>query len=194
MPARRPRIDTVAMPVAGLATHAKPAGLTTIFFEDEPVPVAAPSKPAYAYKETGSLLSWLPPVDGADAPREQRYGRRHVPVPGDASRQLPGGVFHLSSFLQHHEYPPQKPRHARARIDALGGTGDAPGAQGTRPRARARGGAGAAARARTRLSPGRISSKDAAMLLPPIHARPELPAHDAPSWAVKSERPPFKAR
>ena len=82
MPARRPRIDTVAMPVAGLATHAKPAGLTTIFFEDEPVPVAAPSKPAYACAHTRTRAAGMAPRYFCAATRPPRaVSYTHLTLP-----------------------------------------------------------------------------------------------------------------
>lgn len=124
---------------------------------------AAP--PACRYKETSALLSWLPPVPGAESPPEARSGRRHLPVPGE----IPGV---LSSFLNHREYAPAKPR-ARGSLK--------PGGTGGRSRSRSR---------PAELSPSKLAAK----LLPPIHGRTQPAEVEPPGWAVKSKRPPFKGR
>lgn len=146
---------------------------------------------ACRFKETGNLLSWLPPVDGADshaAAPARRQGRRHVAPPGAHASVL-------NSFLHHHEYPPApKPRHTRSRISVKVGGSDEPALLDTRSRSRARGGALATGGRARKSSPGKVSVKEAAMLLPPIHGRPQLPSHEAPSWGVKDSRPPFKGR
>jgi hypothetical protein len=175
------------MEVAGRPTNAKRNGRTHIFYDDDEPTDFVPSKPpsfAGQYKDTSKILSWLPAVAGAEVHNESHGGRKAFQ-----------SQYKAANFLTHHEYPRQpKPAPSRGRTGMKHGQSSRARALGGMSDPRTSGEDGHFVHQPRGLGrPARVSQRDAAMMLPPIHGRPAVyGGKEQPTWGVKAERGAFK--
>jgi hypothetical protein len=131
----------------------------------------------------------LPAVTGSSDLDASPAGRKHI---------KPRQSHDFGQLLQHHEYESPKGKadedskyvgkRARSRKHTNGAAAQLTSAEIGR---HARGGRGKPHGLSTK-----VTSREAAMMLPPIHGRPQLyngsPAHQHPDWSVTIDRKPFR--
>lgn len=132
----------------------------------------------------------LPAVAGKDELETSAGGRKHI---------RPHQSHDFGQLLQHHEHvsPKAKAEEGGKYIGTRSRTRKhthAAAAQVTSAEIGRHARAGGRGRA---VGQAKVTSRDAAMMLPPIHGRPQLyngsPARQHPDWSVQVERKPFRA-